>query len=174
VRLALRQGAGGLALSLSVVFASAFVPASPVMAQVSTDRLTLTPSADAYVSSAAPTTNYGTASTERARVAKAETYMRFNLSPWQGLRVSALSLLLKGVSGDAAPMRISTTNATWQESSVDWNTRPTPVTSLSVAPSLGDATARFDLGALFPTGFIDKPTLNVRLATPADQLVTFA
>src|SRR5262249_9773738 len=107
-------------------------------------------------------------------VAKAETYMRFNLSPWQGLRISALSLLLKGVSGDATPMRISTTNATWQESSVNWNSRPTPVTSLSVAPSLGDATARFDLAALFPSGFVDKPTLDVRLATPKDALVTFA
>jgi SpoIID/LytB domain protein len=174
VRFGVRQGAGGLALSISVVFASAFVPASASPALAATDRVTLTPAADAYASSSAPTTNFGTSTTERARVAKNEAFLRFNLSPWQGLRIGALSLVLKGVVGDASPMRVSTTNATWQENTLNWNTRPTPVTALSVAPTLSDATARFDLASLFPSGFVDKPTLSVRVATPKDQLVTFA
>ena len=171
MRLGVRQGAAGLALAISVVMAPAFVPATPALA--ATDRLTLTPAADAWVSSTSPTANYGTDTTQRARLAKAETYLRFNLSPWQGLRIAALALTLKGVSGNASPLRVATTNATWQETSVNWNTRPAAVASLTGAPVVTDTTAKFDLKSLFPSGFVDKTSLGVRVATPDDQLVTF-
>lgn len=166
------EGIARSGLAFVLLMAAVLVPSNGHV-RAATDTLQLTPAADAWVNSAYPTTNYGTATTQKARVAKAETYVRFNLSAWQGLRISAIAFTLQGVGGDATPLRLATTGSTWKETQLNWNNRPAAVASVAATPVVAGTTARFDVKSLFPTGFVDKVNLALRVTTPLDLAVTF-
>lgn len=160
------------ALAIAMLMAAVLVPATQ-SAFAAGDTLQLAPAADAAVRSAYPTTNYATGTSLRARVAKGETFLRFNLSAWQGLRVAGLRLTLAAVSGDATPLSLSTTGTSWTEGTVNWNNRPAAVDPVAGAPTVSGTTATFDVKSLFPSGVIDRVQLSLRVASPMDVLVTF-
>ena len=170
----LRRGdwsARPLLIALLAATAVAALPGSAPAAAAAT--LGVQPGADAWVNKAKAGTNYGSATTLRARKGAAESYIRFNLSAWQGLRVSALDLVLRGVEGTATSLRVSSTGTAWSEGSITWKTRPAVVQSLSGAPSASGGQARFDLRPLFPTAVVDRTLLSVRITNNQDTLVTF-
>jgi SpoIID/LytB domain protein len=160
------------ALVIAMLMAAVFVPATQ-STFAATDTLELAPTADAAVRSAYPTTNYATATALRARLAKGESFLLFNLSAWQGLHVADLRLSLAAVSGDATPLRLSTTGTTWTETTVNWNNRPAAVAAVAGGPTISGTTATFDVKSLFPSGVIDRVQLSLRVASPLDVLVTF-
>src|SRR5688572_5460918 len=89
------RGQAELLLSVLIATSLALVLPGPhgrVMA--ATDSLELVPAADGWVNRGSITANYGSATVLRARMGKAESYLRFDLAAWRGLRISALSFTL--------------------------------------------------------------------------------
>ena len=100
--------------------------------------------ADTYVSSAKPTTNYGTASSLRARPASNHTtnntYLRFNVngltSPLTSVAVAKLRLYV--TTSTSSITNAYTTSDSWAETGTTWNNAPaagTVVGSTGSAPS---------------------------------------
>jgi trimeric autotransporter adhesin len=139
----------------------------------STAPLTFAPIADARVHQSEPTTNFGTATSLRAKTSSTSSYqsfLRFNVT---GLTGPVQSAKLRMYVTDASPAggSISTSADTWSESTVTWNTRPaitgSPIATLG-AVSL-DTFAEFDLtGAITTNG-----TYNLALTTTSGDTVYY-
>jgi len=88
--------------------------------------LTFTPTADAYVSAASPTTNYGTRSTIRADASPdLHGYLRFNVQGLAGQVISKAQLLFYSANNNSQGFRIySVADNTWAESTTNYNNAP--------------------------------------------------
>jgi hypothetical protein len=89
-----------------------------------TTSATFSPSADAKVLSASPTTNYGTAVRLSADLTATESYLKFIVSGISGSVKSAkLRLYIVDSTPDGATIN-TVANTTWSETGITWNTRP--------------------------------------------------
>ena len=108
----------------------------------------LTPAHDVYVSSSAPTTNYGTSSTVRAKVGSSETfisYLKFGVAGMSGAPVSAkLRLYVTNSSPDGGAVYLVSNDylgvaSPWLESGMLWANAPaitgTPLSAIGTATS---------------------------------------
>ena len=86
--------------------------------------VTLSPDADAYIRSAAPSTNYGT-KTELSVDASPvyHTYLRFTVPAWI-TSVTSATLRLWVTNATANGGNLRSTTATWSETGLTWNNRP--------------------------------------------------
>jgi trimeric autotransporter adhesin len=126
----------------------------------STAPLTFAPIADARVHQSEPTTNFGTATSLRAKTSSTSSYQSFLRFSVSGLTGPVQSAKLRMYVTDPSPNggSISTSADTWSESTVTWNTRPAltspPITTLG--PVSLDTTVEFDLtGAITTNGTYD-------------------
>ncbi|NOK33946.1 DNRLRE domain-containing protein [Corallococcus exercitus] len=104
--------------------------AAPLTAVPTPKQLILEPEADTYVRAASPSTNFGTAQNLYVDSAKAETYLRFNLS---GIPAGAhiASVMLQALAydgssagGDGSVYAHLVPDDTWSETGMTWSNRP--------------------------------------------------
>src|SRR5688500_9620118 len=113
-------------MTRSKTFSIAAALATVVAAQTAdAGTYTFNASADAHVQSDATTTNYGTGTRMNVDGSpQAQVAMRFAVSGISGTVTSAkLRLYVNNPTSDG-PAVFRSTNTTWSESSVNWNTRP--------------------------------------------------
>ncbi|MFC7850676.1 Ig-like domain-containing protein [Arthrobacter sp. NPDC057388] len=127
--------------------------------------VTLTPTADSYVSNGSAGTNFGTATILRVDASPVDvTYLKFDLSPYAGRTLQSATLQLR-VAGNPSTGRQNVklvTVDTWTEGGITYNNRPalgtsiggfgptTANTNLSVALTASSLTA--ELGQLLSLG----------------------
>ncbi len=112
-------------LSVFLVFIL-MIAISPVSASA-TNSLTFTPSADAFVKEASPSTNSGTASTLQVNGAGnpgVESYMLFSVSGVTSPIQSATLRVYDTNNATNDGPALYATAATWTETGITWNTRP--------------------------------------------------
>lgn len=105
-----------------------------------TETITLTATADSYVSSGATGTNFGTNTTLRSDNSPVEaTYLKFDLSPYAGRTlVSARLLLRSGGNGSTGTQNVKlVASDSWTEGGITYTNRPALGTSIG---SLGQTT----------------------------------
>ena len=133
-------------------------------------------SADAWLNKLKPKNNYGAAATLRADAGEAESLLKFNVSAWSGKRIASLALTIRNVSGDASGLVVDRTDGGWKELTVTWNLRPKTIATISTLSStpraLGEP-AQFDVKSAFPSGFVDRSTVWLRIRNTKTNLVTF-
>ena len=103
------------------------------------DTFNLGPTADTYVNGAAPTTNYGTATTMLIKGSSdtayvREAYLKFNLSGVTGSSVTSATLKVYCTSLEGTPASADAytcTDDSWNETAITWNTRLTKGTLLT-------------------------------------------
>lgn len=109
--------------------AMALVSASPARSVATT--LTLTPTADAYVDSSKPTTNFGAApqlQQDAASASKMISFLTFTVTGLTGAPTSAVLNLMSRSTGVTKTQVLAASTA-WSENTVTWNNQP-PVGSL--------------------------------------------
>ena len=136
-------------------------PTAPPGPQV----LTLAPDADARVTESQPTTNYATTylRTDGSTDPDVESFLRFTVNGVPVGGVQSAKLRVYAYSGSANGPAVYTTGASWSETTVNWNTRPTP-TSTAIDDKGAIATnswVEYDVTS-FVTG---TGTYSFRLAT---------
>ncbi|WP_307101759.1 CBM96 family carbohydrate-binding protein [Arthrobacter globiformis] len=129
------------------------------------ETVTLTPTADSYVSSGSAGTNFGTANILRVDASPVEaTYLKFDLSPYAGrtLQSAVLQLRVGGNPSTGTQNVKLVTIDTWTEGGITFNNRPalgtgigtfgptTANTNLSVPLTVSGLTA--ELGQLLSLG----------------------
>jgi len=105
-----------------------------------TETVTLTATADSYVSSGTAGTNFGTSTTMRVDNSPVEaTYLKFDLSPYAGRTLASARLQLRsGGNGSAGTQSVKlVANDTWTEGGITYTNRPALGTSIG---SLGPTT----------------------------------
>jgi hypothetical protein len=104
----------------------------------------LTPSDDAYVNSAAPTTNYGAATTLNLQSAADTTFIRFDLtavpSGYTGSSIAkaTLKLYMNSVT-TAGSLNVDYVTGTWAENKITYNMQPTIGTTIAASVPLATA-----------------------------------
>jgi fibronectin type 3 domain-containing protein len=100
--------------------------AASATTQAPPQTLTLSPEADARVQASAATTNYGTSylRVDGATNPAVESLLRFTVNGVTAGTVRSAKLRLHVYSGTVDGPAVFTTNASWSESAVNWNTRP--------------------------------------------------
>jgi parallel beta-helix repeat protein len=98
----------------------------PTTTNPPTTNTIFSPSADAYVRLAKPTTNYGTTSSlfVAGGTSSYETYLKFTISGLPGV-VQSATLRLYATNGSVDGPAVYGTNLNWTESGLTWNNRPT-------------------------------------------------
>jgi hypothetical protein len=88
--------------------------------------LTVSPEADARVHEASPATNYGTAylRANGGTESDVESFLRFTVTGAPAGSVQSAKLRLYNYNGTADGPAIYTTNTSWSETAINWNTRP--------------------------------------------------
>jgi hypothetical protein len=90
--------------------------------------VTLTPTADSYVSSGTATTNYSTSPTLNVDSSPADTtYFKFDLSAYAGKTLESATLQLRSAGNGSTGtqnVKLATTD-TWTETAITYNNRPT-------------------------------------------------
>ncbi len=101
--------------------------ASRSPATSATATYTFTPAADAYVSSDAPTTNYGNSATVKTDASPDyHSYLRFNVSDMGGTITNATLRLYTSSSSAAGYQVRNVTTQTWEEGAVNFSNAPAP------------------------------------------------
>ncbi|WP_395399700.1 DNRLRE domain-containing protein [Arthrobacter sp. UC242_113] len=102
--------------------------------------VTLTATADSYVTSASPTTNFGTSTLLGVDNSPVEvTYLKFDLTPYAGRTVQSATLQLRSAgSGSTGTQNVRVATGNWDE---------TTITSSGTRPTLGTT----PIGTLGPT-----------------------
>ena len=149
--------------------ATADTPAGPTV-------LTFSPDADARVQQSAPTTNYGTATTIgtdfSSSAANIESFLRFTVTGVSPGSVASAKLRLTSTSdGTADGPAVYTTGTTWNETTVNWNTKPAPTSAATddKGAIAANTTVDYDVTP-FVTG---NGTYSFRLATTSTDGVYF-
>lgn len=108
--------------------------------------LPLSPSADARVEQANPTTNFGTASRLEVDSPGIQSYLRFTVSGVSG-NVQSATLRLLASNGSTDGPSLYLTDNTWTETGITWNNRPAPTSgAVANAGSIASRTwVEFDL-----------------------------
>jgi SpoIID/LytB domain protein len=169
VRPGIHESARAIVALLFAVFVAAVAPFNSAQA----GDLGTVPSADAWVNRSQPDRNYGSAPSLRAASGASESVMRFKLDAWAGQNVSAVTLTLHGVSGDATALSVDEASNSWKESTVNWRTRPSSVRTLDTTPAVAGASATFDLTDLFVDGVVDRTVVSLRVRSTTTDLTTF-
>jgi hypothetical protein len=134
--------------------------------------LTFTPTADAYVDSANPTTNYGALTTLRVDGSPViRSYLRFNVLGLSGpvtratLRIFANSASSQGCTASGV------SDNTWSESTINYNNAPPPGSALgSSGPFAAGVWISMDVTAYI----VGNGTYNLALTTPGSTAVSLA
>jgi hypothetical protein len=132
---------------------------------------TYTPLVDAYVNSASPTTNYGSATNLRADGSPdVHSYLRFDV---QGLNGTVTKATLR-VYANSASSRGCTANRvadnTWSETTINYNNAPPVGSALGSSGSFGAGVwISIDVTA-YITG---NGTYNLALTTPGSTNISF-
>ena len=111
------------------------------------DTVTLLPTGDAFVNEGRPSSNYGSASTLRVRLAtdRYASLIRFNVGTLSGPPTSA-TLRLYVVDDSPIGGRVGTTASTWSEGSVTWGNHPPMATTLAeLGPASGGTWMNVDV-----------------------------
>ncbi len=131
-----------LAIIAVFAFISVISPLfSPVNAQTTT--VNYNPTADTYVASDRPTTNFGTATILAIDGSPIElAYMKFNLSTLAGKTINSAYLRLKIVNGGSQATQIYkiADTTSWSETGMTYNNRPTASTTITSTTGGPDAT----------------------------------
>src|SRR5512146_600526 len=100
--------------------------------------ITFTPSADAYVSSAYPGTNYGTTTTLRVDGSPdVHSYLRFSVSGLSGSVISQASLQIYANSASSAGLTADkVADNSWGESTITYSNMPALGSALSTSPAV--------------------------------------
>jgi hypothetical protein len=104
----------------------------------------LTPSDDAYVNSAAPTTNYGTAITLNLQSAADTAFIRFDLTavpagtPGSSIAKATLKLYVNSVT-TAGSFNVDYVTGTWAEQTIKYNLQPAIGTTIAASVPLTTA-----------------------------------
>ncbi len=119
----------------------AYARARPALAQATTS-FTFTPVADAYVTQAYPSSNYGSSRTLRADASPVtRSYLRFAVSGLNGGIVQSAVIRLYAGSTNSAGFSISAlADNTWTESSISYNNAPVPGSLVSSSKSFSTGT----------------------------------
>jgi PKD repeat protein len=139
----------------------------------STAPLTFAPVADARVHQSEPTTNFGTATSLRAKTSSTSSYESFLRFAVTGLTGPVQSAKLRLYVTDPSPNggSLYLTGDAWTESTVTWNSRPTttgtPIATLG-AVSFGTF-VDFDLTGTITT----NGTYNLALKSTSDDTVYY-
>ena len=112
-------------------------------------QISFTAAADSYVSSAATTTNFGTATDLRSKRSNLESYLRFDLGSILNESVVSAKLRLTGNISDTSATNLvaqvfSVSNTTWSETGIQWSNKPS-----SGSSALASATIANDVAALY-------------------------
>ncbi len=93
---------------------------------VEPDSITLDPIADAYTSSAAPTTNYGTANTLKVREAAEDfyTFLKFDTAALSCIEIESAVLRLYVTDAGANAGSVYTVANNWTEGAINWDNDP--------------------------------------------------
>jgi fibronectin type 3 domain-containing protein len=107
--------------------ATATTPQGPAQPTV----LAVPPEADARVHEASPATNYGTAyiRANGGTEPDVETFLRFAVTGVTGPSVQSAKLRVYAYNGTVDGPAVYTTGTAWTESTVNWNSRPTPTSA---------------------------------------------
>jgi hypothetical protein len=129
------------ATSAAVVAALVAFAVGADAAGAATRTFTFAPVADAYVSSSAPGTNYGTASTLTARSSPVRrSYLRFSVTGL-GLPASRAVLRLTPVNSSSTSLRVRrVSSTTWGETTITYSNAP-PYSTSDNDPYSGQLTA---------------------------------
>jgi hypothetical protein len=134
--------------------------------------LTFTPTADAYVDSGNPATNYGSLTTLRVDGSPViRSYLRFNVLGLSGpvtratLRIFANSASSQGCTASGV------SDNTWSESTINYNNAPPPGSALgSSGPFAAGVWISMDVTAYI----VGNGTYNLALTTPGSTAVSLA
>jgi hypothetical protein len=143
----------------------------------------LNPTADSYVVSTSPTTNYGTNNqlTSRATSPVLESFLRFDLpAAPAGTTLTGASLRVRTSTDSSAATSDATdftvVNGAWAEDTVTWNTRPTGTgvafATLAAAPALNTAYTVNGSAAALESSLAGQVTL--RATGGADNIRTWS
>lgn len=113
--------------------------------QVTTTSCTVPADADTYLAEGAPTTNYGTATDLLVRtesLADRRSLVRFDLSSCSipsgaSVRTAVLKLTINTAPTVSRTYLVHRATATWSESTVNWDTRPTVETGPTASAATG-------------------------------------
>jgi hypothetical protein len=151
---------------------STFTPTStPTIIQGST--ITLTPSADAYVNSASPNTNYGSVTTLRADGSPlVSSYLRFTVPSLNGATVTRARLLIFANSSASQGLAArAVADNTWLQGTLNYNNAPPMgIVLASMAPATGGTWITFDVTA-YVTG---AGTFNFGVITPGSTAISLS
>lgn len=131
----------------SISFAHLFRRAAVLMLLLLVATVTyaqITPSDDAYVNSAAPTTNYGAATTLNLSSAADTGFIRFDLTAvpagYTGSSVAKATLkLYVNTVPTAGSFNVDLVNGTWTEKTIDYSNEPALGTTIAASVPLTTA-----------------------------------
>lgn len=147
---------------------------APTTAQAATT--TSVAIADGYATAPAKQKNYGTAPSflvdGRAGLRK-RGYLKFVVpAPGEGQRLDTVQMLLHPLTTSTAPVRVTRTRTTWDETSLTWATRPAGLGRIGSSNALRAGTTEvitLDVAAVRP-----GTTLSVRIGASAPTRLRFA
>jgi phosphatidylinositol-3-phosphatase len=146
VRRGVTAAIGRLMLTLSALAAAAGISTLSGAAAGSPTTLTFKAAADAYVSSASPSANFGSETQLEVDLAPASsngdvahTYLRFDVDGLSGV-VSRATLRLYALSGDKGGIDVrGVADNSWLEPELTWDNAPTPASSIEGSSGSFDA-----------------------------------
>jgi hypothetical protein len=173
----------GLVVAAAIVAAVATISLSVAGAgSVTSVTLTVVAAADAMVSKAEPTRNFGTSTVLRLKYESSNAYVKFNVTGITGAVTSA-KLRLYVTDPSSAATSVHRTSSTWTETGITWNNAPviggTALSSRSASTSgtwlefgLGSAvTANGTYSFGLKKGKADAVSYSSREATNKPKLV---
>ena len=142
----------------------------------------ITPSDDAYVNSAAPTTNYGTAATLIVNSAADTGFIRFDLtavpSTYTGSQVAkaTLKLYVNSVT-TAGSFNVDLVNGAWTETTVKYSTEPaiggTIAASVPLATTSKGTYVEIDITSAVAGWLNEEPNDGIALVANSPLVATF-
>ena len=104
-------------------------PEEPEPDTTQTSILRLTPVADAFVNSTAPTTTYPGIAVQQSEERTLSAYLRFDLTALQGRTVTAAELVLQesptaSAASNNSAISVRNTTSEWDETILTWNNQP--------------------------------------------------
>jgi hypothetical protein len=161
-------------ITLILLLVGTLIRPNIVPAAAQTQSLTFNPVADAYVNSASPLTNYGSATTLRADASPSiNSYLRFSISGLSGSQVSQARLKIFANTATSQSLAVrSVANDTWSEGSLNYSNAPLMGGTLAAAPSVSagawviiDVTQYITGNGLYSLGLATSGSTAVSLAS---------
>lgn len=140
------------------------------------DRVGLPAIADTWAASVRPSHNFGSAPWLKVSGPpnNRETFLKFDLSAWQGHAYESLELQLEVGHGGTSNVSAYRVAAGWDEATLTWNTRPAGGKSLGASvtpPAVGPVV--LDIGAAFRSREVNAPLLAIRIDASGSDRTAF-